>query len=1017
MTFGGAASIQYPTMKEGTGPIVYSVQLSLSGLPPGVTATVSPQTLTVGQTVSISLIASSTAPEAQNVPVTLTGTANAPITPVTVVFLLDVTPSAGLLPDNRTDYLSTEDTPFGAVYDPVHNLIFSSNNSWNRVEVISTTTHTFQTRIPLPEPRGIDISQDNSTVWVATGSHQVFAINTSSLAVTNYQLPPGSPSYWEGYQVLALADGTLMLEWTAGMGTGSFGLAIWNPTSNQLTSLTLPDYDAAEFFLVIRSGDGTRVYFIDQTSAGSAFYYDVLAKSFSNVVTLGGYATGAAVNRDGSQVMVCDMNGANLYNENWHILSWVPPGCGPIPLSGGSIFSPDGRYLYQEVATDPPLISKFDTGTFSVVSVAPAMPFIPVEEELSQLYWLPTPFGVDSSGMVFGIQEWGIAFDDSAYAQNYVAVTSLPDVPSTPAYMNFSPNFGPLSGGTASGGFGNVFKFGPTVWYGNSLGTSTLDSSGSLTITSPASDTPGLANVKMIFPDGVEVFDALSFSYGPTLQYAYLSGGSPQGGVPGEVIGYGLPGDAASATLSIGSSSVNLGTPPSGGLPYVGPPFPNKILDFTTPSGAPGWADITVNTADGTSKLSKAFFYAKSVQDYASTDTFTAVLYDSQRQQLYLSAGNHIDVFSLTANQFTASLNPPATGTSKQFTGLALTTDNSMLLAADLLDGSLAVISPDNSSNNYVIPVTPAVNVGSSCPLGPLYVAAGANNQALVVTGGLPGLACGPRGVVYVVNLAARTVGPLPAGNCPLVGSAGYLSASTTGQEIAIGAWVGGPATGFCIYNSVTQTYVSNPYLSQAGAAMSGDGQIAASQYVLTDGSANLIGRVSRPDPYYWDIDSGASPIYPLEQPQLNAAGSLYYMAYPNFIEVIDVRHGLLRLRFSLSETVSDTAAPMAIDPGGRFIYLITNQGLTVVDLGEAPLSIGWLNSATAAPGGQVAVRGSGFNTSTTATVGGQAAAVTVSDENTLTLTVPNINSGPAAIVLTNSDGTSYTVVGLLTIQ
>jgi len=434
MTFGGTASIQYPTIQEGTGPLAYTVQLSLSGLPPGVTATVSPENLTVGQTVSITLSASSSAPEAQNIPITLTGTANAPITPVTAVFLLDVTPAAGLLPDNRTDYLSTEDTPFGAVYDPVHNLIFASNSSWNRVEVISTRTHTFQTRIPLPDPRGIDISQDNSTVWVATGSHQVFAINTSSLAVTNYQLPPGSPAYWEGYQVLALADGTLMVQWTAGLGTGSFGLAIWNPTSNQWTSLQVPDYNAVEFLLVIRSGDGTRVYFIDETSAGSAFYYDVLAKSFSNPVTLGGYAMGAAVNGDGSQVMVCDMNGANLYNENWHILSWVPPGCGGFLLSGGSIFSPDNRYLYQEVPTDPPLISKFDTSKFSVVSVAPAMPFMPFEEELSQLFYLPTPFGVDSSGMVFGIQNWGIAFDDSAYAQNYVAVTSLPDVPSTPLF-------------------------------------------------------------------------------------------------------------------------------------------------------------------------------------------------------------------------------------------------------------------------------------------------------------------------------------------------------------------------------------------------------------------------------------------------------------------------------------------------------------------------------------------------------------------------------------------------------
>jgi hypothetical protein len=140
-------------------------------------------------------------------------------------------------------------------------------------------------------------------------------------------------------------------------------------------------------------------------------------------------------------------------------------------------------------------------------------------------------------------------------------------------------------------------------------------------------------------------------------------------------------------------------------------------------------------------------------------------------------------------------------------------------------------------------------------------------------------------------------------------------------------------------------------------------------------------------------------------------------MAFPNFIEIIDVQHAFLRMRFALSETVSNTAVAAAIDPAGRFIYLITSMGLTIVDLGEAPLSIGWVNPATAAPGTQVNVRGSGFNSSTTATVGGQPATVSVTDENTLTLTVPNINSGPATITLTNSGGISYSATGLLTVQ
>ena len=49
--------------------------------------------------------------------------------------------------------------------------------------------------------------------------------------------------------------------------------------------------------------------------------------------------------------------------------------------------------------------------------------------------------------------------------------------------------------------------------------------------------------------------------------------------------------------------------------------------------------------------LSNGIFYAQSVKDYSSSDSFTAVLYDAKRQQLYLSAQDHIDVFSLASNQ------------------------------------------------------------------------------------------------------------------------------------------------------------------------------------------------------------------------------------------------------------------------------------------------------------------------------------------------------------------------------
>ena len=64
--------------------------------------------------------------------------------------------------------------------------------------------------------------------------------------------------------------------------------------------------------------------------------------------------------------------------------------------------------------------------------------------------------------------------------------------------------------------------------------------------------------------------------------------------------------------------------------------------------------------------------------------------------------------------------------------------------------------------------------------------------------------------------------------------------------------------------------------------------------------------------PYYLTSSNPASTLHPpLLQPQINDSGSLYYVAGPNLVDIIDVPHGLLRVRFSLKETVANTASPI----------------------------------------------------------------------------------------------------------
>lgn len=219
---------------------------------------------------------------------------------------------------------------------------------------------------------------------------------------------------------------------------------------------------------------------------------------------------------------------------------------------------------------------------------------------------------------------------------------------------------------------------------------------------------------------------------------------------------------------------------------------------------------------------------------------------------------------------------------------------------------------------------------------------------------------------------------------------------------------------GTCLYSSRTNTFAIGPGASSFfGATVAGDGNIAAVGNEFSDLSGNALGLIGRPVVYY-----GSQTPYPLNNypsntllmPRLNGSGSLYFWAFPNYFEIIDVPTGTLRMRFSLSETVQNVEAPIAVDSAGQQVFLITSAGLTVVDLGTAPLSIGHLAPSGGAAGTQIQVRGSGFVTGATALVGGQSATVSVVDESTLNLTVPSVASGPQDLTITNPDGSTYTL-------
>jgi hypothetical protein len=477
-----------------------------------------------------------------------------------------------------------------------------------------------------------------------------------------------------------------------------------------------------------------------------------------------------------------------------------------------------------------------------------------------------------------------------------------------------------------------------------------------------------------------------------------------------------MPQSSSGGTLSVGNNAGTITTTAGQYPPLSGEPYPSTILNYNFPPGSNGFADLQIQTPIGTGSLPKSIYYAKSVTDYTSSDTFTSVLLDPTRNQVYLTAGDHVDVFSTTSNRFVGPIYPAATNTTKQFTGLALTPDGSQLLVTDMADGSLAVVNPDVPASTFAIPVAPEALTTDNCPVGPLYVAATSTQKAFVATGGLPQTNCSGTGLLYIADLVAKTAARPPIeAQCDLgfytlpYTDAFSVSASSDGNYLTIGATGFTPA---CIYSVASATYAPVSLPEGYGASISGDGNVLAGWNSLANTSGGRIGDVAQPIPLYpATLAPGITgPPPALYRSPLNASGSLYYVAYPTYFEIIDVLHARLLMRFSLTETVQSAPSPMAIDSGGRYVYLITDKGLTVVDLGEAPLAIGHITPQLASVGTQVTVRGSGFDSTLTATIGGQAASLSISDQNTLTITVPAAASGPQDIVLSRGDGASYTL-------
>jgi hypothetical protein len=984
----------------GTGSANFTLDPSVQGLPSGVTATFVPAQPGIGQS-TMTLTATSAATLAQNAPAELVLKRASDGATASANFTVTVAQPAGSLPGNRTNFADTDDTPKSIVYDSVHKLVYAALPDLSRVDAIDPTTSQVVREIPVPDAQGLSLTPDGTRILVSGFPQQVAWIDTASQKIVRRDILPTDQSYCatcppefvSAGTPFVMASGKVIFLATARLGST---VMEWDPSvPDQIHQISIPGG------LGVRSADGTKALF----SAGTIGLFDSATDGLTATRTFAGSPSVLAANPNGTQfAVVVGTVGAFFLDDQLNTLATLPVG-GAVT---GMVYSPDGKYLYVVSQNGAfPLIWKVDATTFQLVGTAPAyasnVAYIP---RLPPLV-VETPMAADSTGMLFGAADHGVALDDSTDLQTL----SLSAINPTNAIIA-SPAEGKQNSSTPVTITTQTFNNIPDVWFGGLRGTNlSLSPIDQAQATAPPSPATGPMNVKIISPDGTEGNIPEAYTYGASAVNFAPIAASPSGGVTADIFGFGYGSDLGSSStqVQIGGASANVSEsnlfPTEYPFPY---PFPLDHVRLTLPPGSPGAADIQVTSPSGTTTIAKGLHYLQSVTDYPSTDSFQFVLYDPKRQQIYLSAGDHIDVFSLAGHTFLTPITPPSLGGQRQMGRLALTPDDSRLLAVNVADNSVAVINPDDPSTAQAVAVKNGLGTVST-------IATTSTGLAFVMGSG-----------IYQIDLSTLQA-------TMVSGLTGFLAGARNGSTILL--YTPGD-TGGQVYSwtttSGTWTIEHPTQVTIFDGAVSGDGSVMATDILAEDvqgGHTYTDTIVNFFDPFTNLLGSTGLSQYMQAAPaingmELNDAGSLAYVPVlvdvptvttstafsQNAVDIYDVRNNVLRERVLLSEQFPATSlGGMDIDPAGKNIFLITKAGLTVVTLDSVPLSIGSVTPSSGTAGASVTIHGSGFVQGTTATFNGTAGSVTFVDADTLQATIPSsLASGAVSIMLTNPDGTSY---------
>ena len=1036
----GSSSAPVNASVKGANGFSGSVQVTLSGIPAGVTSNPpSPFSIIAGQTISVIIGVSPNAATGQ-----FAISAQATSGSISHSALLSLTIQSGVaanLPRSaflRDDSVAAVDTPSGEsrrrqiVYDATGKRFFVANPAMNRVEVYADTNPGLQAVIDAPGASSVDLSGDGTTLWVGTETEMLLKISTSNLQVIErYPMAGTSPIpgvvFNRPREALPLASGKLALRLRQSSASESL-LALWDPISNTLTDLTprAPTVFQNGLGAMARAGDRTRLLAASNDSSGEAVVLDGNGNVFAGPQVLGnGSIAAVAANSNGSRYAAL-VNSAGAQQVVLLDGSLNLAGSYSTANAAGIVFSRDGQTLYvSEAFGNGRVITALGAGNLQKIGQVSDLAVQGVPTAIEEM---------DDSQMAWGRGNRGLgAIDVSSPGVLSLPAPALASVPSA------LPAEGPTTGGTQLAIGGSNFPAGAQIRFGtqNPI-AATMSGSSQLQVNSPASAASGSVNLMVYFSNGWLAVAPDGFSYGPSVQEIFSTAGASGGGDTIYLLGHGFGANAGGITVKMGGQSATVQkveTLPAfaGALSLdASYPFPIERITLTTPSGAAGKVDISLTTPSGNTTLAKSFQYLAGRQTYANPSLYKFILYDQGRQHLYLSATDHVDVFDLSALVFRSPLAPPPNGPPPDagLRGMALTPDNTQLIVADFGAQNVYLINPDGGANNgsnvFVGGVAGYLNSG------PSRVAATSAQSVFVGLSGEGGTLNACNNCLGQMNLTAfpPTFEPAPQPQVTSITGAPLLQADHNGDAVylAFGSAPGGPVAAWSASapNSFT---VSTAKVFSTDLSAASDGTMFA---IRSNGTAEIRGADLTLKALPSSAELEAIPNRTaVPGAALHPSGALLYEPFldgppPSAppatgirggIDIRDAHSGRLRLRVYLPEPFAMLATDvdglhgtfLAVDENGQRLFALTTSGLSVLQLSSVPLGIGSITpvAGSSAGGTSVTMRGSGFQSGTKATIGGKASPVTFKDKNTLTFTTPSLLPGAQQIVLTNPDGES----------